>query len=201
MYEWRKLSPKEREQLLRERKAKRHPWHTPPHRIGTSHFYHLTAACYEHKAIIGRSPERMAAFVQTILNTLNQAGATCYAWCVMPNHYHLEIKSQDILELLKIWAKMHGRQSYIWNGEENCRGRQVWHGVAERSIRGERHFWATMNYIHHNPVHHGYVKKWTDWPYSSAAAFLEKVGTEKATEIWGAYPILDYGKGWDDPEL
>jgi putative transposase len=56
-----------------------------------------------------------------------------------------------------------------------------------------------MNYIHHNPVHHGYVKKWTDWPYTSAHEFLKAVGREKAAEIWCKYPPLDYGKGWDDP--
>ena len=68
-------------------------------------------------------------------------------------------------------------------------------------MRSERHFWATMNYVHHNPVHHGYCSKWQDWPFSSAAPFLEKVGTEEAARIWTMYPLLDYGEGWDDPEL
>ena len=54
-----------------------------------------------------------------------------------------------------------------------------------------------MNYIHHNPVHHGYVEKWQDWIWSSAAKFLESAGRERAAQIWRDYPILDYGKGWD----
>ena len=54
-----------------------------------------------------------------------------------------------------------------------------------------------MNYIHHNPVKHGYVDKWQDWPWSSAAEFLARVGRETAEKIWREYPILDYGKKWD----
>jgi len=85
----------------------------------------------------------------------------------------------------------------MWNGEENQRGRQVWHNCLDRGIKLHRHFWASVNYIHHNPVHHGYVDKWQEWPWSSAARFLERVGQETASKIWREYPILDYGKKWD----
>jgi len=55
--------------------------------------------------------------------------------------------------------------------------------------------------LHHNPVHHGYVGQWQDWPFSSGAAFLKQMGRERAAELWRAYPILDFGKDWDPPEL
>lgn len=73
----------------------------------------------------------------------------------------------------------------------------MWYRCFDRAIRSERHFWASVNYIHHNPVHHGYVEKWQDWPWSSAAEFLDSVGRERAVRIWQEYPILDYGKTWD----
>jgi len=66
-------------------------------------------------------------------------------------------------------------------------------------MRGERHFWATMNYIHHNAVRHGYVKQWQEWPYSSAHEFLNGLSCEEAKRLWRDYPLEDYGKGWDDP--
>jgi putative transposase len=64
-------------------------------------------------------------------------------------------------------------------------------------MRSERHYFATLNYIHNNPVKHGYVQKWQDWPFSSAREYLEKVGFEMASTIWKEYPVLDFGKGWD----
>jgi putative transposase len=51
------------------------------------------------------------------------------------------------------------------------------------------------------PVKHGYLKRWQDWPFSGAAAFLEGVGRERAAAVWRDYPILDFGKGWDDFEV
>ena len=65
-------------------------------------------------------------------------------------------------------------------------------------LTADGHFWATVNYIHHNPVKHGYVEKWDEWPYSSAVDYLREIGREEATAVWKSYPLLDYGKGWDD---
>ena len=98
-------------------------------------------------------------------------------------------------------SELHGRKSFAWNQEEECRGRQVWSGCAERRIRSSRHFWTTLNYVHHNPVRHGYVKHWQEWPYSSAEEYLDKMEKEEAARIWRDFPLLEYGKGWDDPEL
>ena len=55
-----------------------------------------------------------------------------------------------------------------------------------------------MNYVHHNPIKHRYTTKWQDWPWSSAAEYLENIGHEKALHFWNTFPILDYGKDWDD---
>ena len=66
-----------------------------------------------------------------------------------------------------------------WNLEEGFQGRTVWHRCADRGIRSESHYWATINYIHNNPVHHGYVERWTDWPFSSAGDFIEQIGRDR----------------------
>lgn len=201
MYDWRKMNSQQRNEVLKLRKEKGLPWHSPPHKIGDTDYYHLCATCYEHQPIIGATPTRIAEFTAKILDQMKSLLIIVFAWCILPNHWHMLIKSSNILDLLKEIGRFHGRQSYRWNGEENCRGRKVWYNALDRYIRSERHFWATMNYIHHNPVHHHYVTNWQDWPFSSAIEFLEKMGKEKTAEIWRKYPILDYGKGWDDPHM
>ena len=47
----------------------------------------------------------------------------------------------------------------------------------------------------------GYVERWTDWPFSSAADYLGAVGKEEAERRWREFPVLDYGKGWDEAEM
>ena len=58
---------------------------------------------------------------------------------------------------------------------------------------------AITDYAHHNPVRHGYVARWIDWPWSSATQYLAETGVEEAKRIWQAYPLRDYGKDWDEP--
>ncbi len=67
-------------------------------------------------------------------------------------------------------------------------------------MKSERHFWATMNYVHTNPVRHRIVKRWQDWPFGSACDYLESVGMDKARQVWQEYPVGDYGKEWDPVE-
>jgi putative transposase len=132
-----------------------------------------------------------------ILSNCNELCSRIYAWCILPNHYHVLVRTERIKELREKLGQFNGRSSFKWNGEDDRRGRKVWYNCFERPMKSERHFWATLNYVHHNPVHHGYVKKWTDWPWSSARRYLEEVGLERAKETWLKYPILDYGRKWD----
>lgn len=198
MYNWRKLTDKQQTDLLDWRCRMRYPWHSPPHRLSDIPVYHLTAACYEHRAIIGATEERLIGFADSLVACIAGETTEVYAWCVLPNHYHLLVHSENILALLKKLGPFHGRTSHAWNGEDDTRGRQVWCKAAERGMRSERHRWATVNYIHNNPVHHGYVRRWQDWPFSSATEYLNTVGRAEAERIWKEYPVLDYGKGWDD---
>jgi len=199
MYEWRKMTQEERMKVLAERKQDLRPWHRPPHENLGERAYHLSAACYEHRPFIETTPERMARFEKDLLNTLQKRCTEIHGWCVLPNHYHSLVDCSDIKVLSRAIGKLHGKTSFEWNGEEKCRGRQVWHGCSDRAIRSDRHFWATMNYVHNNPVRHGYTERWQDWPFSSARDYLDEVGKEEAARIWRAYPVLDYGKGWDEP--
>jgi putative transposase len=201
-YLWRKLTPEQREELLQRRMELRRPWHSPPHRGSEVPLsYHITAACFEHMPRIGFSAERMEEMCAALLDVFETHGAKVHAWCVLPNHYHALVFTGNVLEVLDELGRMHGRLSFAWNGEEKQRGRKVWYGAVEREMRGERHFWATMNYIHHNPVRHRYVRRWQDWPYGSAVEFLQRMDRKEVETIWKKYPLLDYGKGWDEPDL
>jgi len=200
-YLWRKLTPKQREQLMAWRKRQELPWHRPPHRASEKTRYHVTAACFEHASFIGHKPERMETFCGALLSVFRNRGALIHAWCVLPNHYHVLVETTEIVLILADLPRMHGRVSYEWNGDENSRGRQVWCGAAERYMRNDAHFWATLNYVHNNPVRHRYVQRWQDWPFSSAQEYLSQMGRPEAERLWREYPVLDYGKGWDEEEF
>ncbi len=188
-----------RRDMLAQRKLQKRPWHSPPHwRSDRTERYLFTAACFEHQPVIGASRQRLAEFEDHLLSVVEDSTKDVHAWVVLPNHYHFLATTEDPLVVLRALARLHGRTSFRWNGEDGLRGRKVWCGAAETAMKSERHFWATLNYIHHNPVKHGWVKKWQDWPFSSSAGFLEKSGRAEVERLWKEFPIKDYGKGWDD---
>ncbi len=187
----------ERVDLLRHRAEQGLPRHSPKHRCSGKGSYLITAACYHHQPFIGYSQRRMNDFSEWLRETVEENEDRLYTWAVLPNHYHLLAETESILRLLAALGKMHGRSSYIWNGEENRRGRSVWFNAAETRIRSERHFYATLNYIHFNPVKHGYVSLMHDWKWTGFHHFQDLVGIEEADRIWKSYPVKDYGKYWD----
>ncbi len=198
MYDYRKMTIEQRREAVEYRRLRERPWHSPPHwKFAGLLQFMISGACYEHKHIIGVTPERMTECESALLDACAQLATHVYAWCVLPNHYHLLVQTNRLRELRAELGKVHGRMPFKWNGEDARRGRQVWLNCLDRGIKSHRHFWASMNYIHHNPVHHGYGEKWQDWPWSSAAQYIERVGHQTAAKIWHEYPILDYGKKWD----
>lgn len=197
MYEYRKLTVEQRQQLVEERKARGAPPHQPPHLAFDDTFYLLTAACYEHKHHMC-TQERRDTVLDSLFEKFIQAGMELHGWVVLANHYHLLVHVTDFKALGVIFGQVHGTSSYTWNQEDDARGRKVWYRYGDRLIGSERHYDTTLNYIHYNPVKHGLVSSPYDWKSSSVHWYLEHYGREWLRDLWRRYPVHDYGKGWDD---
>lgn len=88
MYEYRKLTPEERQQLVEKRLQREFPPYSPPHPFKNQKFYLLSAACYEHSCYI--EPEaRRQQVLDLIFKVFITHGADIRAWVVLPNHYHV----------------------------------------------------------------------------------------------------------------
>src|SRR5258707_581902 len=158
MYDYRKLTPAQRHEIVEYRRSQERPWHSPPHwQFDGQRQFIISAACFDHAPVIGKSLERMTDFESWLLELCEKFSSDLYAWCLLPNHYHMLLKTDRVKDLRREIGKVHGRSSFQWNGEDNARGRQVWHNCFDREIKSHRHFWASVNYIHNNPVKHGYA--------------------------------------------
>ena len=197
MYDYRKLTPEQKEQLVEERRARGYPAHQPPHPIQIEAAYLLTAVCYEHKQHIN-TPDRRSSLLDSLFTQFMELGMTLSAWVILTNHYHLLVHISEFKLLRELFRLVHGRSSYEWNKEDNTPGRKNWFRYTDRMIRSERHYNSTLNYIHFNPVKHGLVSSPYDWQWSSVHWYLEQNGRDWLRDLWRLYPVHDYGKGWDD---
>src|SRR5210317_718596 len=101
MYTWRRLTSEQQDELLTYRKLQKRPWHSPPHSQGNKLRFHITGACFEHRHIIGKNLDRMQAFEKGLLDIIAPAVKNCFAWAILPNHYHLLVLTDDVTLTLK----------------------------------------------------------------------------------------------------
>ena len=78
-------------------------------------------------------------------------------------------------------SKRTHRESTLWQ-------RRFW----EHQIRDDRDYQAHVDYVHFNPVKHGYVGRAVDWPYSS---FHRYVREGVYAPDWGAGHVDEVAAG------
>lgn len=71
-------------------------------------------------------------------------------------------------EFTRRWLSSGGNESFRSLGQSRQRRRGVWQPrFWEHAIEDEDDFSNHFDYIHFNPVRHGYVERVRDWPWSS----------------------------------
>ncbi|HEY6042755.1 MAG TPA: transposase [Anaerolineae bacterium] len=197
-YEYRHMTPAEREEVVRQRRARGYPLHSPPHPFRRAGQYMLTAVNYEHNPIMA-APSRRTEFEARLLTALNEIDADVSGWVILPNHYHVLVGVASLDHVSHALKHLHGATAREWNLADGMTGtRRVWYKFWDRLVRDERHFFCALNYIHINPVKHGYVKSPYEWPWLSIENYLNANGRAWLQEKWKRYPPGDFGRGWDD---
>ncbi|MDD2775797.1 MAG: transposase [Gallionella sp.] len=98
------------------------------------------------------------------------------AWVVLPDHLHcvwtLPPDDTDFSTRWRLIKNGFSRaipktewrsQTRIQNGERGIWQRHYW----EHYIRDKLDYQRHLDYVHVNPLKHGYVKRVSDWPYST----------------------------------
>jgi putative transposase len=139
--------------------------------------------------------------------------AFTYAYCLLRNHFHflLQIKTPEQIvqggENLTGFENLSGLvdkpPSKIFSNFFNAYAKSINIGYGRTGslfqrpfgrieVESERYFIRLVTYIHHNPVKHGFVDDFRDWPYSSYNAII----STKPTQVERA-TVLDWFGGKD----
>ena len=196
MYDYRKQTPKKKDEILHQRQMRRLPLHEPPHFRHAKGWFLITTATYEHKHYFQTNQDR-AWLLEELEKELHTSEITMSSWVVLPNHYHLLVHCQQLSDISRPLRRAHARTARQLNLRDELQGRKIWHLFTDRQIRNEQHYYTTLNYIHYNPTKHDYVSKPLDWTCSSLHWYEKQFGIEWLRDLWHTYPIRDYGKGWD----
>jgi len=121
-------------------------------------------------------------------------GLVIFAWCIMSNHVHLIIRSEDgflLSDILRDYKKFTSKAIIKAIVENYRESRKEWLLEQFRTSKGYR-FWRSdnkpielwsnavisqkLNYIHRNPVEEGLVFRAEDYVYSSATNYVGEKG-------------------------
>ena len=137
--------------------------------------YHVTARGDRREDIFGDDQDRQE-FLSILEQVITRFNWTCYAWCLMDNHYHLLIQTPDG-NLSKGMRQLNG----VYTQANNRRHLRVGHLFQGRFkailVDSNAYLLELARYVVLNPVRACMVKKPTDWKWSSYRA---SVGLEPA---------------------
>lgn len=121
--------------------------------------------------------------------------ADTFAYCLMPNHFHFLLKMKSEEELSKYYqinnptgfqnpsgtmnklnsqkfGNLFNAYTKAFNKMYKRRGKLYLAEFNRRWVCDDEYFRRVVQYIHFNPVHHGFVDDIRDWKYSSYQSFF-----------------------------
>ncbi len=154
--------------------------------------YFFTVVTYKHKPIFNDKK------TNELLNKMwrhvsKNHPFTTDAFCLLPDHFHCVITLPEndsnyplrIREIKRLFSRMYRiydndsiNVSRLKRAERTIWQRRYW----EHTIRNDKDLDHHIQYIHFNPVKHGYVERVKDWYFSS---FHQYVRLGLVDENWG----------------
>lgn len=108
-------------------------------------------------------------FVGCAAEALSLVSVEIFAFCIMPNHFHMILRPTGDSDLSAFMALMTMRHSKRWHRRRSSvGGGAVYQGRFRASaIETDRYFIAACRYVEANPVRAQLVERAEDWPWSS----------------------------------
>ena len=157
------------------------------------------------KENIFKSDANYLYFLRQYAKHINPVADT-FAYCLMPNHFHIMARmkrEEELATLFKDKISSKNPQGFenlaglnnlsgllsqqfsnffnaytkAFNNQHNRKGSLFLDNFNRKQVGTEHYFQQLIQYIHFNPVHHGFVKSMDEWKYSSYHSLLSNKAT------------------------
>ena len=120
--------------------------------------------CTKKKRTIFRKKEWAKKIIKTLKTGPFGNGTECYAYCLMPDHLHLQLSPRDgnLIDLINGWKSYTANLLRKSGLEGSCWQRSFYDHV----LRNDEDVKTVAEYIIQNPVRSKLVDRWDQYPYS-----------------------------------
>jgi len=157
---------------------------------GGSYFFTVNLAERKRRLLV----EHSAALRESFRTVRSRHPFQIDAIVIMPDHLHAiftlppgDADYSTRWMLIKAgFSRSLPQTEHIYTSRRNKGERGVWQRrFWEHTIRDDDDYRHHIEYIHYNPVKHGYVTRPSDWPHSSIHQFIR---AGKVPADWGTAP-------------
>lgn len=151
--------------------------------------YHIVSRGNNQKRIF-RGARDCKKFLSALEETKKKYPFYLYSYNLLPNHYHLEIETQET-PISKIMHQVNNTYAKYFRRRHHGSGHLFQERFFSALVDRDLYFWALARYIDLNAVEAGLVKKPEDYSWSSYRIYCQKdyrgklVDRERFLEYWG----------------
>ena len=166
-------------------------WHHAPHHVFVPNTVYMVTAGTLHKAHLFRGNVRLELLQKTLFEIMKTRGWKIRAWALFSNHYHWIGVSPETGSIRRLVQHLHSESAKLLNQLDGTSGRKVWFQYWDKCLTYEKSYFARLNYVNNNAVHHGLVPKASLYPFCSASwverncrpAFQKQVASFKYDQL------------------
>lgn len=151
--------------------------------------YHVIARGIERRAIFIDEDDR-AEFIRRLSKGLECTGSKCYGWALMPNHFHLLIRT-GVKPLSDLMRRVLTGYALYFNRQHKRRGYLYQNRYKSILCQEDTYLLELVRYIHLNPLRAKIIQSieaLDDYPWSGHSVLMGK-----SKEPWQATgEILEY---------
>ncbi len=152
--------------------------------------YHITARGNARQAIYTDNRDYML-FRELLGKEIRQQGWFCYAYCLMPNHYHLLIETPEP-NLSRGMRRLNGVYTQSFNRRHGRVGHLFQGRYKSIVVDKDEYLLELCRYLALNPVRAKLVKEPDAWRWSSFPALLGEVDAPNWLDRQSVYDLFGY---------
>jgi putative transposase len=130
--------------------------------------YHVFSRGSNRQAIFRYDSDRVD-FLDCLARVVKRHELACFAYCLMPNHFHLVLETRDG-RLSTAMKALNGRYALRFNSRYGCDAHLFKNRFGAVHLASEPQFLWTLRYAVQNPVTAGLCSHPGEWPWSSYRA-------------------------------
>lgn len=141
---------------------------------GAPVLYFVTLDCRQRQPLLA-TPEMKSLALEALLHTQARLGIHVAAYAILDNHLHglfdpAPASCEHVLNHFRAVTRRLCRSHHPYSWRDT-----LWNGDYRSSVvTSEADLRAHLDWIHYDPVHHGYVDRPAAYPWSSLAARIRQ---------------------------